>query len=597
MPARTPERRRAASAERKRAQRIENAEVARILREIADLLELEAANVFRVRAYRNAARNVEELAEPVASFVESDRPLTDIPGIGEDLGGKITEIVRTGTHSMLRKLERGAPKGAVNLMHVRGIGPRRARMLSEKLKVRSVADLERAARHGRVQTLRGFGAKTEAAILRELAARESEARRMLRPVAAQYGDELLAYLRECPGVRQVELAGSFRRCRETVGDLDALVASSEPETIVERFTSYPKAAAILERGRTRAAIRLRSGLRIDLRVLDERSFGAALHYFTGSKAHNIAVRRRGQQRGLKINEYGVFRGKRRVGGATEQEVFDAVGLPWIPPELREDSGELEAAAHGRLPTLITLDDVRGDLQCHTTDSDGRDSLEAMAAAAESLGYEYLAITDHSPAVRVTGGLDSAGFRKQWRRIDALNARLKRLTLLRGVEVDIHRDGTLDLDNCALAGFDIVLASIHSHFTLAREAQTQRLLRAIAHASVDILAHPGGRQIGRRATLDYDADRVLRAAVDAGVWLEIDAQPERLDLDDASSRLAIARGATLVIDSDAHSVAELGFMRWGIDQARRGWVERAHVANTWPLQRLLRGLRRAKRAAA
>jgi DNA polymerase (family 10) len=568
-----------------------------VLREIADLLELEGANAFRVRAYRNAARSVEELAEPIEALLQGERTLTDLPGIGEDLAGKIAEIARTGTHSMLRRLALGAPKGAADLMHVRGIGPRRARMLSEKLKVRSLADLGHAARAGRIRTLRGFGEKTEGAILRELAAQASEERRILRAVAAQYGEELIAYLRGVPGVRQVELAGSFRRCRETVGDLDALVAASDPVPVVERFTAYPKAKTVLERGRTRAAIRLRSGLRVDLRVIQASSFGAALHYFTGSKAHNIAVRRLGQERGLKINEYGVFRGKRRIGGATEHEVFDAVGLPWIPPELRENAGELEAAARRKLPRLIQLDKIRGDLQCHTTDSDGRDTLQAMAEAAESLGYEYLAVTDHSPAVRVAGGLDAAGFRKQWRRIDALNARLKHLTVLRGIEVDIDRTGALDLDDRVLAAFDIVLASIHSAFTLSRAEQTQRLLRAIAHPSVDILAHPGARQIGRRAAIDFDLDRIIRAAVDEGVWLEINAQPERLDLDAAACRRALALGATVVIDTDAHSVAELRFMRWGVDQARRGWVDAAHVANTWPLQRLLRSLRRTRKAAA
>jgi DNA polymerase (family 10) len=573
--------------------RIENAEVARILREIADLLELEGANVFRVRAYQNAARAVEELPEPVESLLEGEHTLTDIPGIGEDLAGKIAEIARTGTLSLVRELKRDAPKGAVDLMRVRGIGPHRARLLSEELGIHSVKALARAAQQGRIRQLRGFGAKTEEAILRELAAQASEEHRVLRAVAAQYGEEIDAYLREVPGVRQVELAGSYRRCRETVGDLDALVAADDSAPVIERFVTYPKTAEVLERGRTRAAIRLGSGLRIDLRVLANVSFGSALHYFTGSKAHNIAVRRMGQARGLKINEYGVFRGTRRIGGRNEQDVFDAVGLPWIPPELRENIGEIEAAAAGTLPNLVTLDAIRGDLQSHTTDSDGRDSLQVMAEAAEALGYEYLAVTDHSPAVRVTGGLDAAGFRKQWRRIDALNSRLKRLTILRGAEVDIHDDGTLDLDDRTLAGFDLVLVSVHSAFALTRAAQTKRLLRAIAHPSVDIMAHPTSRLIGRRAPIDFDLDQVLRAATDAGIWVEVNAQPERLDLDDAACRRAMALGVTLVISTDAHSADELRFMRWGVDQARRGWVDKAHVANTKPLARLVRSLRRAR----
>jgi DNA polymerase (family 10) len=577
---------------RQRHRRIENAEVARVLREVGDLLELQGANAFRVRAYRNAARSVEELAEPVETYLDGERALTDIPGIGEDLAGKIAEIARSGTLGVIKGLRRRVPKGAVQLMNVRGIGPRRARVLSQKLGIHTVKGLARAAQHQRIRRLRGFGRKTEDAILREVAAQASEERRVLRAVATQYGEELLAWLRETPGVNRAEIAGSYRRCRETVGDLDALVATDDAPAAIARFTSYPETEAVLERGRTRAAIRLRSGLRIDLRVIPDRSFGAALHYFTGSKAHNIAIRRMGQERGLKLNEYGVYKGQRWIAGRDELDMFEAVGLPWIPPELRENSGEIEAAAAGSIPHLVTLDAIRGDLQSHTTDSDGRDTLADMAEAAEALGYEYLAVTDHSPAVRVTGGLDAAGFRRQWRRIDTLNKRLKRLTILRGVEVDIHADGSLDLDDNTLSGFDLVLASIHSAFALDRAAQTKRVLQAIEHRSVDILAHPTARQIGRRAPIDLDLDVVLRAAVQAGVWLEINAQPERLDLDDVACRLAGSLGAEFVVNTDAHSTSELRFMRWGVDQARRGWVEGARVANTWPLSRLLRSRRRA-----
>ena len=478
-------------------------------------------------------------------------------------------------------------------MHVRGIGPRRARLLSTRLGVRSVKGLARAARQQRIRQLRGFGRKTEESILREVAAQASEEQRMSRAEAAQYGEALLAYMREAPAVNRAELAGSFRRCRETVGDLDVLVTTSDAPATIAHFAACPDASAVLQRGRTRATIRLHSGLRVDLRVIPDRSFGAALHYFTGSKAHNIAIRRMGRDRGLKLNEYGVFRGAQWISGRDERDMFKAVGLPWIPPELRENGGEIEAAAAGVLPRLITLEAIRGDLQCHTVDSDGRDTLADMAEAAEAAGYEYLAITDHSPAVRVTRGLDAAGFRKQWRRIDALNARLRRLHVLRGVEVDIHADGSLDLNDSILSGFDLVLASVHSAFSLSRAAQTQRILRAIAHRSVDILAHPTARQIGRRAPIDLDLDVVLREAVQAGVWLEVNGQPERLDLDDAACRLAGSLGAVFVVGSDAHSTAELRFMRWGVDQARRGWVDTARVANAWPLARLLRSRRRAR----
>jgi DNA polymerase (family 10) len=379
-----------------------------------------------------------------------------------------------------------------------------------------------------------------------------------------------------------------------VGDLDILVTGRARGAVVEAFTSAPGVARVLARGTTRAAVRLGSGLQVDLRVLGPESFGAGLFYFTGSKAHNVAVRGIARAAGLKINEYGVWRGKARVAGRTEEEVLAAVGLPWIPPELREDRGEIAAAREGRLPDLVTLDDLRGDLQCHTTDSDGRDDLEAMARAAEALGHEYLAVTDHSPSVRVTGGMDAAGFRAQRRKVDKLNAKLGKLTVLAGAEVDILADGRLDLDDATLAGLDVVVISIHSRFNLPEAEQTRRVLRALAHPAADILGHPTGRIIGRRAGIALDFDAVARAAADHGVMLEVNAQPERLDLDDLAARAAVERGVRLVIGSDAHAAAELGFLRWGVDQARRGWVEKRDVANALPLPRLRKFLHGARR---
>jgi DNA polymerase (family 10) len=383
---------------------IENAEVARLFRELADVLEIEGANPFRVRAYRNAARTIEALPQPIGDLTrEGTEQLQELPGIGADLAGKIEEIVRTGGLAALRTSERGVPKGLTDLLHVPGLGPKRAQRLYRQLGISSIPELRRALQSGKVRRLAGFGPTSEARLLRAVAARATGEHRMLRPVAAQYGDSVIEYLRGVPGVRRVELAGSFRRCRETVGDLDVLALGTARSPIVDHFVNYPEVEEILARGSTKASVRLRSGLQVDLRVLPEESYGAALHYFTGSKAHNIAIRRMGQTRGLKINEYGVFRGERRIGGRTEAAVFRAVGLPYIPPELREDGGEIEAAAQGRLPTLVDRTQIRGDLQSHTTDSDGRDMLPAMARAAEELGYEYLAITDHSPAVRVAGG--------------------------------------------------------------------------------------------------------------------------------------------------------------------------------------------------
>ena len=573
-----------------------NADVARLFLETAELLELTGENPFRIRAYRQGARTVEELDEPVARVAARGAEALDaLPGIGEDLAEKIRQVLATGSFPLLVKLRKQTPKGLPELLTVPGLGPRRARVLYDELGVRSVAGLARAAKAGKVRKLPGFGVKTEAAILAAIGGGAvAGEQRMLRARATSYAEPLVERLRAVKGVERVEVAGSFRRGRETVGDLDILVTGRARAAVVEAFTSAPGVARVLARGTTRAAVRLGSGLQVDLRVLAPESFGAGLYYFTGSKAHNVAVRGIARAAGLKINEYGVFRGRTRVAGRTEEEVLAAVGLPWIPPELREDRGEIAAARESRLPELVTLRDLRGDLQCHTTDSDGRDDLEAMARAAKALGHEYLAVTDHSPSVRVTGGMDAAGFRAQRRRIDRLNAKLGKFTVLAGAEVDILADGRLDLDDATLAGLDVVVISIHSRFTLPEAEQTRRVLRALAHPSADILGHPTGRIIGRRAGILLDLDAVARAAADHGVMLEVNAQPERLDLDDLAARAAVARGARLVIGSDAHAAAELGFLHWGVDQARRGWVERKDVANALPLTRLRKLLHGGRR---
>ncbi len=571
---------------------ITNAEVAQRFREVADLLEIEGANPFRIRAYRNAARTIEEWPAPVEVLArEGPEALDAIPGVGADLAGKIVELARTGRLAALGRLEREVPPGVAVLMRVPGIGPRRARLLHERLGVRSLAQLERAATTGRVRGLPGFGPRTEAQVLEALRAHRTTEHRVLRPVAAQHGERLLEALQALPAVRACELAGSFRRGRDTVGDLDFVASTDDGAAVIDAFCRLPEVSAVLARGTTRATIRLRAGLQADLRTLAPASYGAALHYFTGSKAHNIALRRLAQRRGLKLNEYGLFQGTRRLAGRTEAEVYRALGLPFIPPELREDQGELEAARGRTLPHLVTLEDIRGDLQAHTTDSDGRDTLDAMARAAEARGYDYLAVTDHTTAVRVAGGLDRAGFRAQARRIERLNARLTKLTVLAGAEIDIAADGTLDLDDDTLARLDVVLVTFHSKFTLPARDQTRRLVRAVSHPRTMILGHPTGRLIGRRAPAAYDFATVCRACADHGVALEIDAQPERMDLEDARAREALAAGVRLVISSDAHSAAELDFMRWGVTQARRAWAEPAQVLNTLGLARLTKALAR------
>jgi DNA polymerase (family 10) len=568
-----------------------NTEIAGVFREVADLLELSNANAFRIRAYRSAARVIEDSPRPIAAIARATpEDLCELPSIGKDLAGKIETIVRTGTLPLLKQLARKAPRGATALMHVSGIGPRRARTLSKQLGVRSIEGLARAARGGKVRRLRGFGQRTEEHILTELATRAVTGHRWLRARAAEYSEPLVAYMTGGAGVKRAELAGSFRRCKDTVGDLDLLVECEDGAAAIRHFLAYPEVQRITAHGRTRAAVRLAGGLQVDLRVLPTESYGAALHYFTGSKAHNIAVRRLGRDRGLKINEYGVFRGTKRVAGREERDVFDAVGLPWIPPEMREMRGEIEFASSGSLPHLIELRHVHGDLHVHTTESDGRATLAEMVDAAEALGYEYVAITDHTAAARIAGGLDRAQFERQMRRIDRLNAKHGKVTVLKGAEVDVLADGTLDLDNEMLAALDIVVVSLHSSLGLSAERQTARVTRALRNPYVHIFAHPSARMINGRRGAQFNLDEVCRVAAGEGVLLEINAQPERLDLDDVAARRAQELGASFAIDSDAHSTQELHFMRWGVDQARRGWIERRHVANAQPLDKLMARLR-------
>jgi DNA polymerase (family X) len=577
---------------------VENAEIARWFRELGDLLEIDGANPFRVRAYRTAARSIETSPESVETLAR-DAPgkLTEIPGIGEDLAGKIRELVATGRLAAHAKAARRIPRGLLELMVIPGLGPKKARLLFEKARVRSLADLRRALARGRLAEVRGFGPKSIEKLAQAVQAKATAPARLPRPVAAQYAEGLVEWLRGASGIGQVEVAGSFRRCRDTVGDLDVLVTARDGEKAVDRFVAYPEVGAVLARGTTRAAIRLASGLQVDLRVLEAAAYGAGLYYFTGSKAHNIAVRRRAQDLGLKVNEYGVWRGRKRIAGRTEAEVARAVGLPLIPPELREDRGEIAAALEGRLPKLVTLRDIRGDLQSHTTSSDGRDDLATMARTAAARGYEYFAVTDHSPAVRVTGGLDAAGFRAQRRVIDAWNERGEPPVLLAGAEVDILADGTLDLDDATLAALDLVVISLHSRLTLPRREQTRRVVRALRHPAADVFGHPTGRLLGRRAGADFDLDEICRVAAGEGVLLEINAQPDRLDLDDVAAQKALHHGARLVISTDAHASAELGFMRWGVDQARRGWARAEDIANTRSLARLRPLLHRARHAAS
>lgn len=564
---------------------IHNADIARIFEEIADLLEIQGANPFRIRAYRNAARTVGEFGRDVGALLAAGEDLTRLPGIGDDLAGKIREIVETGKCALLDRLRKELPSAITELLHIPGLGPKRVRALWHDLGVQTIEQLYRAARDGRIRSLAGFGEKTELKILQSVEAHLGTTRRFKLATAAQYADSLVAYLRGVSGVRQVEVAGSFRRMRETVGDLDILVAAQAKSPVMERFASYDEVKEVLAGGPTRASVILRSGLQVDLRVVDEASYGSALVYFTGSKAHNIAIRCIAQERGLKINEYGVFRGERRVAGETEASVYRAVGLPLIPPELREDRGEIDAAQAGRLPKLVELSDLRGDLHAHTKATDGHATIREMAHAAQSLGLEYLAITEHSRRLTVAHGLDPQRLLKQCDEIDRLNGALKGITILKGIEVDILDDGTLDLPDSVLAELDIVVGAVHSKFDLPRAKQTERILRAMDNRYFTILAHPTGRMIESREPYDADMLRIIRHARQRGCFLELNAHPERLDLLDTWCLTAREEGVLIAINSDAHGTQDFQNLRFGVGQARRGSLEAKNVLNARPLKEL------------
>ena len=572
---------------------VHNEDIARIFDQIADLLEIEDANPFRIRAYRNAARTLRGLGKDVRVMIEAGEDLTRLPGIGKDLAAKIHEIVDTGRCRALEKLQKRLPPDLSELLRLPGLGPKRVHALYHDLDIHTLEQLERAARDGRIRSLPGFGAKTEARILEAIGAHADTEKRFKLAVAARYAEPLLEYLRSVPGVERVEIAGSYRRARETVGDLDILAIAADGDRVTRAFADYDEVETVLSRGSTRATVLLRSGLQVDLRVVPAESYGAALYYFTGSRAHNIAVRRIAQKKGLKINEYGIWRGRRRLGGETEESMFKAIGLPWIPPELRENRGEIEAARAGLLPRLVELADLRGDLHCHSRASDGHASIREMAAAARAHGLEYLAITEHSKRLTVAHGLDSRRLLRQMEEIDRLNDELRGITLLKGIEVDILEDGGLDMPDEVLARLDLVIGAVHSKFDLSRAKQTRRILRAMDNPHFTLLAHPSGRLIDRRAPYDVDMPRIIRHARDRGCYLELNAHPERLDLLDTYCQLAREEGVLIAIDSDAHSVQDFDNLRYGVGQARRGWLEKKDVLNTRPLRELRRLLKKAR----
>ncbi len=558
---------------------VHNREIAACLDRLATLLEIEGANPFRVRAYRNAARVIEGQGAQISALLAEGRDLAELPGIGKDLAGKIATLVDTGELPVLNEVEARVPAALAEMTEIEGLGPKRVGQIYRELGVRSLDDLSRVLESGRVRELEGFGEKLEKTIAAGIEALKNGQSRMRWTDAEAIAEPLAEWLRGIDGVKKVWLAGSYRRGKETVGDLDILVTCRRDSPVMNRFVAHEDVSRVVSHGGTRSTVHLRSGLQVDLRVVPAVGAGAALHYFTGSKAHNIAVRRRGVERGLKINEYGVYRDEKRIAGRTEDEVFEAVGLPFVAPELREDRGEIEAAEARRLPDLVSLSDIRGDLHCHTDATDGQHDLETMARAAQARGYEYLAITDHSKAVRVANGLDADRLLAQVDEIDRLNEALEGITILKGIEVDILADGRLDLPDDVLDRLDLAVCSIHSRFNLSEKQQTERVLRAMENPHFTILGHPTGRLINQRRPYAIDLGQVIRASAERGCFLEVNAQPSRLDLDDAACMLAREQGVRIAVSTDAHADAQLGAMRFGITQARRGWLTADDVINT------------------
>ena len=575
---------------------MQNPDIARLFDEVADLLEIQDANPFRVRAYRNAARTIRDFPEPIAERARSGvKDLTDIPGIGEDLAEKIAAIVTTGELPLRKQLAAKLPAGLLDLLRIPGLGPKRVKLLYKKLKVKSAADLAKVLDAGKVQKLKGFGPKIEEKMRAGLGQAQVSERRMLLNEAETQANAIVAHVKDGGGVRQIEVAGSHRRRRETIGDLDILVTSTGGDSarVMDRFVKYGEVAEVISKGETRSTVKLRGGLQVDLRAVEPAAYGAALQYFTGSKAHNVELRQVAQGKKLKLNEYGLFRGTRRIAGETEAEIYEALGLDWIPPELREARGEIALAREHRLPKLVELAEVRGDLQMHTSATDGRGTIAEMAAAARALQYEYIAITDHSKRVTMALGLDAKRLREQWRAIDEWNTGARGFTILKSVELDILETGKLDLPDDVLAEADYVVATIHYGTNQTERQLTRRLVGAAEHRWIDAIGHPTGRRLGKREPYRLDFDALARACAGAGCLLELNGHPERMDLPDTLAAAAKQHGVRFVLSTDSHQPNNLPFMKYAVDLARRAGLEAGDIANTRPLAEFRKALKRAK----
>ena len=579
---------------------MENLDVARTLTELADLLEIQGASPFRIRAYRNAVNTINSLSRPLKDMVAAGEDLTELPGVGKSVAKYIGEFLTSGSISRLEEVSAEFPRSLVQLMRLDGVGPKKARKLFEELDVRTVDDLAAELEAGRVQTLDGFGVKSAAKIIDAIEDHKKHTGRFQIRETERLIAGLLEHMQSAPGVARIELAGSLRRRKETIGDVDILAELEGDGTpVVDHFVSFSGAQRVVGAGSTKGSIVLHSGLQVDLRVIPSRSFGAALQYFSGSKEHNVAVRSRAVRQGLRVNEWGVFRvpeteddepiGKEdgeRLAGDTEQCVYEVLGMSWVPPELRENRGEVEAACEDELPELVSLEDIRGDLQMHSTWSDGKASVEEMARSCLERGYEYFALTDHSQAMAMVQGLTPERAREQWAEIEQVQELVPGIRILKSVEVDILKDGSLDMPDDVLEQLDVLVISVHSFMDQNKKTMTDRVLRAMQHPSADILAHPTGRIINRREPFELDVEAVLEAAADLSVAVELNANPNRLDFSDVHVHRAKELGVPVVISTDAHSLRGLADMRFGVDQARRGWLEASDVLNTRSVEEMM-----------
>jgi DNA polymerase (family X) len=570
---------------------VHNKEIAAILNEVADYLELKDENEFRITAYRNAARTVLGLTQSISQMAKDEKDIQSLPDIGESMAEKIAEIAQSGRLKQLEKLKKQIPASLTDIMKLEQMGPQRTKVLYEELNIESIAELKKAAKEGKIEELDGFGKKTTRNILKEIKqfSQKGGSKRVKLHEAGQMIQPMVKYLEK--KMENITLAGSYRRMKETVGDIDIVCTGKDPEKAMKHFAKYDEVQEVLSQGKTKSSVRLRSGLQVDLRIVEKKSFGAAKLYFTGSKAHTIALRKMAKEDDLKINEYGIYKGETRIAGKTEKDMYEKLGLQYIEPELRENLGEIEAAKEDKLPNLVKLKDIKGDLHTHTHATDGKYSLKELADAAANKGYKYFAITDHSKKVAMADGLDEKKLAKQIEEIDELNKKTKNLKIIKGIEVDILEDGTLDLPDSILKELDLVIGSIHYNMNLSKKKQTQRILKAMENPYFNILGHPTGRMINKRSGYELDMKKIMNEAAGNGCFLEINSNPDRIDLNDKYIRQAKELGLKLAISTDAHSIDNLEYIKYGLAQARRGWLEKNDIINTRSWRELKKILKR------